>query len=199
MGLDAPALEDQSGADGRAMNVPNLLSVARIGLIPLFIAVFVHPTPLRSAAAAAIFVAAAVTDLIDGYIARRWQQVTDLGKLLDPLADKLLILAALVLLVEQQRVAAWLAIVLIGRELAVTGLRAIAASERIIIAADQAGKFKVLLQIIAITFLILDYDLPGARFSWIGTGLLWVSMLLAVGSAAQYAVRFYQALGRVAP
>jgi CDP-diacylglycerol--glycerol-3-phosphate 3-phosphatidyltransferase len=199
MGLDAPALEDQGDPSGDAMNLPNLLSVARIALIPIFIAVFVHPTPLRSAAAAAIFIVAAVTDLIDGYIARRWQQVTDLGKLLDPLADKLLILAALVLLVEQQRVAAWLAIVLIGRELAVTGLRAIAASERIIIAADQAGKLKVLLQIIAITFLILNYDLPAARFDWIGTTLLWVSMVLAVASAIQYGVRFYQALGRVAP
>lgn len=180
------------------MNLPNLLSIARIALVPIFVAVFVHPTPVRATVAAVIFVVAAVTDLIDGYIARRWQQVTDLGKLLDPLADKLLILAALVLLVEQRRVAGWLAIVLIGRELAVTGLRAIAASERIIIAADYAGKLKVLLQIVAVTFLILDNDLPPASFYWIGTTLLWASMVLAVGSGIQYAVRFYHALGRVA-
>lgn len=176
------------------MNLPNLLSVLRIVLIPIFILVFVHPTPLRSLLAAGVFIIAAVTDLLDGYLARRWQQVTNLGKLLDPLADKLLILSALVMLVDLQRIPGWIAIVIIGRELAVTGLRAIAASEGIIIAADAAGKFKVLLQILAVAFLILDFRTPLVTFSIIGQSLLALAMVLAITSAIQYASRFYAAL-----
>ncbi|MBI4715823.1 MAG: CDP-diacylglycerol--glycerol-3-phosphate 3-phosphatidyltransferase, partial [Nitrospirae bacterium] len=110
------------------VNLPNLITFSRILLIPVFILVFYDPTPGRAEWAAAIFFAASLTDWVDGYIARRWGQVSLTGKLLDPIADKLLVLSALILLVDFGRVASWIAIVILGRELAVTGLRAIASS-----------------------------------------------------------------------
>jgi CDP-diacylglycerol---glycerol-3-phosphate 3-phosphatidyltransferase len=171
------------------INLPNLLTSFRILLVPVFIVLFLSPGPWRSAMAAAVFLIAALTDLLDGYLARKWRQVTKLGKLLDPIADKLLVLSALVLLVEFQVVASWMAIVLIGREIAMTGLRAIAAADGIIIPAEKAGKYKLFLQASAIFILILDYRNP-FDFRMIGTVLLWVAMILAVVSAVQYAIQY---------
>src|SRR5439155_16747614 len=141
---------------GLLRHVPNALTVSRILLIPVFVLVFQEATPSRSLAAAAIFGVAALTDAVDGYIARRWGQITQLGKLLDPMADKLLVLTALFLLVDQDRVEAWIAIVLAGRELAVTGLRGVAAREGIVLAAEATGKLKMAAQVVAILLLILD-------------------------------------------
>ena len=107
------------------INLPNFLTVVRILLIPVFVVLFSDPTPDRSLAAAVVFVVAAVTDLLDGYLARRHSQITRLGRLLDPIADKLLVLSGLILLVQFDRVAAIVAILIIAREVAVTGVRAI--------------------------------------------------------------------------
>src|SRR5439155_5567833 len=115
------------------VNLPNLLTLSRILLIPVFVLLFWTPTPGRSLAAAVVFVIAAVTDLLDGYLARRRSQVTKLGRLLDPIADKLLVLSGLSLVVQLQRVAAVVAILIIAREVAVTGVRAIAASQGIVL------------------------------------------------------------------
>ena len=172
------------------MNIPNLLTFLRILLIPVFTLLFLTPTPLRSIMAAIVFVVASLTDLLDGYLARRWGQITKLGKLLDPIADKLLILPALLLLVEFHRLSAWIAIVLIGRELVMTGLRAIASSEGIIITAERSGKYKLVIQVIAVVLLILDYRIPYFDFRFWGTLLLWISMILSVFSAIQYALRY---------
>ncbi len=184
MDLDAPAVENVQ------MNLPNLITLLRIFLIPVFILVFLTPTEARSMAAAVIFLIASLTDLMDGYLARRWKQITKLGKFLDPIADKFLILAALILLVDFHRVSSWIAIVIIGRELAVTGLRAIASSSGIVIAADEAGKYKMVIQTISIVLLILGYKIGTINFHVWGTFLLWISMILAILSGVQYFVKF---------
>ena len=172
------------------MNLPNLLTSIRILLIPVFILFFLVPSPKRTVWAAGIFAIASLTDLLDGYLARRWQQVTRLGKFLDPIADKLLILSALILLVDFNRVSAWIAIVLISREVAMTGLRAIASSEGVVISAEPMGKYKLALQVAAVVLLILDYKVSYFDFRVWGTVLLWVSMILAITSAIQYGMRY---------
>jgi len=172
-------------------HVPNALTVSRILLIPVFVVFFLEPTPERSLYAAAVFGLAALTDAVDGYLARRWGQVTRLGKLLDPIADKLLILTALFLLVGFDVVEAWVAIVLAGRELFVTGLRNVAAREGVLLEVKTTGKLKMAAQVVAILLLILDGAIP-ARFDlylW-GTGILLLSMALSLISAAQYCRQF---------
>lgn len=178
------------GGDFIRMNLPNLITLLRIFLIPVFILVFLTPTGSRSVAAAVVFLIASLTDLMDGYLARRWKQITQLGKFLDPIADKFLVLAALILLVEFHRVSSWIAIVIIGRELAVTGLRAIASSSGIVIAADEAGKYKMVIQTISIVLLILGYKIGFINFHVWGTFLLWISMILAILSGIQYFIKF---------
>lgn len=176
------------------MNIPNILSILRILLIPLFIVVFSNPSVIRSKWAALIFLIASITDWFDGFIARRWGQVTLYGKFLDPVADKLLVLSALILLVEFNRVPSWIAIVIIGRDLAITGLRAIASSVGIVIAAKEMGKYKTTFQMIAILLLILDY--PALFFGilidlhTIGTVGLWIAAVLAIISAIDYFLKF---------
>jgi len=177
-----------------SLNVPNVLTVGRICLIPVFVLVFMEPTPDRSMLAAVIFTVAAVTDLLDGYIARRTGQITKLGKLLDPLADKLLVLSALILLMSVDRVSALVAILIIARELAVTGVRAIAAGERIIIAAETTGKYKMALQVAAIVMLILEgtglAELGNMHLA--GTATLYLSLVLGYLSGGQYVWKFWR-------
>jgi len=176
---------------GLLAHLPNAITVSRILLIPVFVLVFLEPTPYRSIVAAAVFGLAALTDAVDGYVARRWGQVTRLGKLLDPIADKLLVLTALFLLVDFDRVDAWIAIVLAGRELAVTGMRGVAAREGIILAAEATGKVKMGAQVVAILFLILDEAVPASlNFHYWGTIILLVSLVLSLISAAQYVRQF---------
>ena len=176
------------------LNLPNFLTVVRILLIPVFVVLFSDPTPDRSLAAAIVFVVAAVTDLLDGYLARRHSQITRLGRLLDPLADKLLVLSGLILLVQFDRVAAIVAILIIAREVAVTGVRAISAAQGIIIEAETTGKYKMVVQVVAIVLLLLeDGNLPA---SWhpheVGTGLLYVALALALYSGQQYLISFWR-------
>lgn len=172
-------------------HLPNAITVSRILLIPVFVLFFLKPTPYRSIVAAAVFGLAALTDAVDGYVARRWGQVTRLGKILDPIADKLLVLTALFLLVDFDRVDAWVAIVLAGRELAVTGLRGVAAREGIDLTPETAGKVKMAAQVVAILFLILDEAVPASlSLHYWGTIILWVSLALSLISAAQYVRQF---------
>ena len=176
------------------INLPNFLTVVRILLIPVFVVLFSDPTPDRSLAAAVVFVVAAVTDLLDGYLARRNSQITRLGRLLDPIADKLLVLSGLILLVQFDRVAAIVAILIIAREVAVTGVRAIAAAQGIIIAAETAGKYKMVVQVVAIVFLLLEDGILPA--SWhphaVGTVLLYTALALALYSGNRYLWSFWK-------
>jgi len=177
-----------------SFNLPNLITLARILLIPVFVILFSTPTPDRSLNAAIIFVIAAVSDLLDGYIARRTGQVTTLGKLLDPIADKLLVLSALILLVNVDRVSALVAILVIAREVAVTGIRAIAAGEGMIIAAEATGKYKMALQVVAITLLILEgtslAELGNLHLA--GMATLYLSLVLGYVSGGQYVWSFWK-------
>ena len=177
-----------------SLNWPNFITLVRILLIPVFVALFITPTPDRSLSAAVIFVIAAVTDMLDGYIARRTGQVTKLGKLLDPIADKLLVLSALILLVNVDRVSALVAILVIAREVAVTGIRAIAAGEGMIIAAETTGKYKMALQVVAIVLLILEgtglAELGNLHLAGIVT--LYISLVLGYISGGQYVWSFWK-------
>jgi len=131
-----------------------------------------------------IFLLAALTDWLDGYLARKSKQITILGKLLDPMADKLLISSALISLVEIARAQAWVVVIIVSREIAITGLRSVAASQGVVIAASKMGKYKVISEILAISFLILD------KFPYVGEILLYIAMALAVTSGIEYIIRF---------
>jgi CDP-diacylglycerol--glycerol-3-phosphate 3-phosphatidyltransferase len=180
------------------MNLPNLLTLLRLALIPVLVAVLdVGTSPGLAVAAAAIFAAAAFTDWLDGYVARRRKQVTDLGKLLDPIADKLLILSALVMLVEAGRAPGWLVILILAREFAVTGLRAVAAAGGRVLAAESLGKLKMVAQTIAVLVLILEPVLPIWAHT-LGLGLLLAATALAILSASRYAVQYGRSLGPAA-
>lgn len=187
-------LEAWRAVGQESLNLPNLITLVRILLIPVFVMLFFTPTPDRSLSAAVIFVVAAITDLLDGYIARRTGQVTKLGKLLDPIADKLLVLSALILLVNIDRVSALIAILVIAREVAVSGIRAIAAGEGFIIQAETTGKYKMTLQVVAITLLILE----GTGLSELGNlhlaGIVTLYLSLAFGyiSGGQYVWSFWK-------
>jgi CDP-diacylglycerol--glycerol-3-phosphate 3-phosphatidyltransferase len=167
---------------GANLNLPNRLTLGRIFLVPLLVVFLLSSSRINSIIATAIFLAAAITDWLDGLIARRTRQITALGKLLDPLADKLLICAAFISLVQSGRIPAWMVVVIVCRELAITGLRGIAASKNIVVASSWWGKYKMVSQILAIVLLILE-----APFSMVAT---WLALTLTVISGVDYAVRF---------
>ena len=142
------------------LNLANAITIARILLIPVFLVLLLGgiPEPYGDIAAAAVFILAAATDKLDGYVARRNEQITTLGQFLDPLADKLLIAAALIALVSQGRVAAWVAMLIIGREIAVSVLRIVGVSQGVSIPADKYGKLKTVLQIVYIVYILVPTD-----------------------------------------
>lgn len=140
------------------LNLPNLLTLARVAAIPLLVVIMLSDTREAGFWAAALFGAAAATDFIDGWLARKWGVVTVLGKFLDPLADKLIVMAALIMLIPSGRVPAWAVFLLLAREIIVTGLRSIASSEGIVIDASDLGKYKTIYQMAAIPGLLLHYD-----------------------------------------
>ena len=184
-----------------ALNLPNLLTMARIAAIPFFIWLLDSPTPERDFWACIVFTAAAITDILDGYLARKLGVVSVLGKFLDPLADKLIVMAALVWLVSLERVPAWVVVVLLAREISVTGLRSVAASEGVVISAGQEGKTKTALQMIGIVALVLGHpyhlsyvgiDLGVVDMVHVGQMLVYLSLLFSIASAAQY-VRLFAA------
>jgi CDP-diacylglycerol---glycerol-3-phosphate 3-phosphatidyltransferase len=172
------------------MNLPNGLTLMRIFLVPLLVAVLLTK---YSVIAVAVFLAASLTDLLDGYLARKRGQVTTLGTLLDPVADKLLISSAFISLVQLQLVPAWMVAIIVGREFAVTGLRSIASAQGFTIDASQFGKIKMVTQVAAITFLILGMPggSPNPSFQKLGNFMLYVVVVFAVISAVDYFSRFW--------
>lgn len=177
-------------------DIPNVITLVRIAMIPLILIWIDNYSPGLSALSAAMFLFAGLTDALDGYLARRLGLVTVVGKFLDPLADKLIVLSTLVMLVAKGRAPAWLVIVLMARELAVTGLRAIASQQGFVIAAGRGGKAKTALQLVGITFLLVHFPYRLLLFDYnfdfheIGTYLLYLSLVVSVLSAAQY-FRFF--------
>jgi CDP-diacylglycerol---glycerol-3-phosphate 3-phosphatidyltransferase len=178
------------------MNLPNALTVGRIFLVPLLVVVLLTKFEGRlifgmrkELVGAAIFGIASLTDFLDGYLARRRKQITTLGQLMDPLADKLLITAALVSLVQLDLAPAWMVAVILGREFAVTVLRSIAHGRGVIIAASPLGKFKMISEVVAILALILGQD-HLQQFYVIGTVALWVALVTATISGVDYYRKF---------
>lgn len=169
------------------MNLPNGLTLVRIFLVPVLVAVLL--TKYNVMIAAAIFLAASLTDLLDGYFARKRGQVTTLGILLDPVADKLLISSAFISLVQLRLVPAWMVVIIIGREFAVSGLRSIASAQGFTIDASQTGKIKMATQVAAITLLILGSEYP--VFHAVGSIALYFVVLFAVWSAVDYFRTFW--------
>lgn len=183
------------------MNLPNKITVSRILLIPLFLIVMLYPfswgemsllgteLPVTHFVGALIFILASATDWVDGYFARKYNLVTNLGKFMDPLADKLLVSAALIVLVQLGMAASWLVILIISREFAVTGLRAILAGEGEIVAANQLGKIKTWTQIVAISALLL-HNIIFESFSFpFATIALWVATFFTVWSGLDYFIK----------
>lgn len=181
------------------MNLPNALTLLRIFFVPLLVAALVqknfefHAGSLlirHEMLALAIFLMAAATDLLDGYLARRWRQVTTVGTLLDPIADKLLVSAALIALVQAHVLPAWMAILIVGREFAISGLRSIAAAEGYIIRANELGKMKLVFQVFAISVAMLSIGQP--EMAGLANGCMWMVVLLTMWSAVSYFHEFWR-------
>jgi CDP-diacylglycerol--glycerol-3-phosphate 3-phosphatidyltransferase len=186
---------------GEAFNLPNAITAIRIAMIPVFLWFTYYESRSDSFIAAVTYAATGATDFLDGWVARRTGQITVIGKFLDPTADKLIVMAALVMLVHLGRVAAWVVIVIMAREFIVTGLRTIAMSEGIVIAAGVEGKQKAAFQVVAITFLLLHYSYPvdvgfyAFEFdaNRVGAVLLFVSLFFSVWSMVDYFRGFIRA------
>lgn len=171
------------------MNLPNALSLIRIFLVPVLVVfLIVVPRPYNLTAAA-VFLAAVLTDWLDGRIARRTRQVTTLGKLLDPVADKLLISASLISLVQVGRAPAWMVVLIVCRDLAITGLRGIAASQNVIIQAADFGKATMIAEVIAVALLIVNWPAVSVP---LGQAALVVAILLSLASGALYFHKFWR-------
>ena len=179
------------------MNLPNKLTLLRIILIPIFVVIYYIGFTGWNYWAAAIFIIAAITDMIDGKIARKTGQVTDFGKFADPIADKLLVMSALLILMEWGKVSAWIAIILLAREFIISGFRLVAAGKGTVIAAGITGKIQTVVQIVALSELLF-YD-PIQKWTGIPLGmiLLYISAALSVWSCIEYIVKNRQALSRV--
>jgi CDP-diacylglycerol--glycerol-3-phosphate 3-phosphatidyltransferase len=176
-----------------ALNLPNSISLIRIGMTPVLVVMLLSPGPKMSLVSAVIFVLVCATDWLDGYIARKKGIITSLGKFLDPLADKLLITAAFIMLIPLGRVPAWVVALMIGREIAVTGLRAIAVDSGVVIAASPLGKLKTVAQIVCLVPLIVHYPWGGVEFQAIGTVLLYAAFALTMWSGLDYFLGFFRA------
>ncbi len=181
------------------MNIPNFLTISRIFFVPMLVAALVQENVTvhfrgilitNEWVALAIFLCAAFTDLLDGYLARRWGQITTIGTLLDPIADKLLISAAFIALVQVRAVPAWIVILIIGREFAVSGLRSIAAAEGYTIKASELGKTKTIAQVIAISCLLLSIRHPG--MAGMAIWATWGVVIFAMLSAVDYFRKFWK-------
>ena len=171
------------------MNLPNKLTVARVCMVPLFMVALMLNTEVSRVVATVIFALASFTDMLDGKIARKYNLITNFGKLMDPLADKILTAAAMVCLVELGDLAAWIVVIILFREYAITGLRSVAASENIVVAANIWGKEKTVCQMIALMLLMLKPQIVALCGVNLGLILMYVALLLTVYSGVDYVVK----------
>jgi len=187
-------------------NIPNILTLLRIALIPVLAVLLLSPSREAGFWAAAVFAIASITDWLDGYLARRMSIVTVFGKFLDPIADKLMVMAALIMILPFNRVPAWMVLVILGREIIITGLRGIASSEGIVISASDLGKFKTIFQMVAIIGLLLHYDYnwffgiphPYLTVNMHNAGMfyLWIATIMTVWSGVDYLAKFMKVITR---
>ena len=189
---------------GTIWNIPNLLTLFRIAMIPVIAVLLLSPSREAGFWAAAVFAVASVTDWLDGYLARRMGIVTTFGKFLDPIADKMIVMAALVMILPFNRVPAWMVLVILGREIIITGLRGVASTEGIVIPASNLGKFKTIFQIVAILGLLLHYDYHwffGVDHPWVNVNMhhigmfyLWIAVIITIWSGVDYLRKFMKVL-----
>ena len=192
--------------NAKLLNLPNILTLARIAAVPVVVVLLMSGSRASCFWAAVVFTLAAITDWLDGYLARKWQIVTVLGKFLDPLADKLIVMAALIMLIPLDRVPAWAVFIILAREMLVTGLRSIASSEGIVISASDLGKYKTIFQMVSIIGLLLHY-----RYFWffgievnflypsfhnVGIFFFYISLFLTVWSGGDYLAKFFRVFAR---
>ena len=173
------------------LNLPNKITIFRIFLLPLLVVFLITPSKLASFIAVIIFGIASFSDWLDGHIARSTKQVTTFGKLMDPIADKLLLIAALVPLVELGRAPAWIVVIIICREFAVSGLRILNSSQGIVIPASNLGKYKMVALITSIILLILNYEIFFIDFHFLGMIGLWIALVISIISGADYFIKFF--------
>ncbi|MDH4228042.1 MAG: CDP-diacylglycerol--glycerol-3-phosphate 3-phosphatidyltransferase [Deltaproteobacteria bacterium] len=174
------------------LTLPNLISLFRIAATPVIVIMLIDPDKGASFIATLIFLVVCLTDWLDGFLARRLKSVTSLGKFLDPLADKILIVSVLVMLVELDRVPAWIVAAILAREFAVTGLRSVAVDSGIVIQASPLGKLKTVTQIAGIAPLVLHYKYFGIDFHAAGTVILWFALVFTLWSGIDYFVKFFR-------
>jgi CDP-diacylglycerol---glycerol-3-phosphate 3-phosphatidyltransferase len=172
------------------LNLPNLLTLLRVGSIPLLVGILYLPGEVWSRVAGGLFLVAGLTDLFDGWLARRLKKITLVGQYLDPVADKLLIASMLVMLSSLDRLPAWMTILVICREIAVTGMRALAAKHGLTVPSDLWGKLKTALQMLGVFLLLLYYPLSGFNPGFWGLWCMWLAVLITAWSGLAYAYRF---------
>lgn len=172
------------------LNLPNKITLFRIFLLPLLVVFLITPSTIASFIAVIIFGVASFSDWLDGHIARSTKQVTTFGKLIDPIADKLLLIAALIPLVELGRAPGWIVVIILCREFAVSGLRIINSSKGIIIPASNMGKYKMIALITSIILLILDFRIFFISFHFLGLVGLWIALYFSITSGVDYFVKF---------
>lgn len=187
-------------------NIPNILTLLRIAAIPLLVILLFSPSRDSGFWAAALFSAASFTDWLDGYLARRMGIETVFGKFLDPIADKLIVMAALIMILPFDRVPAWMVLVILSREIIITGLRGIASTEGIVIQASDLGKFKTIFQLVAIIGLLLHYDyhwffgidhpLLTVNMHNVGIFYLWIATVITIWSGVDYLARFVKVIAK---
>jgi len=173
-------------------NLPNIITLIRISVVPFLFILLTEPGEFWSLILAILFAVASITDMLDGYLARKYNMITTMGKFLDPLADKLIVNTAMILMIPIGRIPAWIVAVTIIRDLIVDGIRSIASSEGLYIQASTLGKQKTIAQLFAVTALMVWYPLFGINSYIVGMALLYIALLLTIYSGLDYLVKFYR-------
>ena len=177
---------------GALLNFPNIITLLRVTVIPVLFFLLLSPGRDGSLIIAGLFILAALTDLLDGYLARKYEIVTVMGKFLDPIADKLIVNTAMILMIPIGRISAWIVAIIIIRDFVVDGIRAISQSEGFVIQASRLGKRKTLCQVFAVSALMIHYPFLGADAHVVGTVILYIALVLSVTSGIDYLIKFYK-------
>ena len=173
-------------------NLPNIITLMRISVVPFLFILLTEPGEFWSLILAILFALASITDMLDGYLARKYNMITTMGKFLDPLADKLIVNTAMILMIPIHRIPVWIVAITIIRDLIVDGIRSIASSEGLYIHASPLGKQKTIAQLFAVTALMIHFPLFGIDSQFVGKVILYIAFLLTLYSGADYFIRFYR-------
>jgi CDP-diacylglycerol--glycerol-3-phosphate 3-phosphatidyltransferase len=183
---------NKSNARREIFNIPNTITLMRISVVPFLFILLTEPGEFWSLILAILFALASITDMLDGYLARKYNMITTMGKFLDPLADKLIVNTAMILMIPIGRIPAWIVAVTIIRDLIVDGIRSIASSEGFYIHASRLGKQKTIAQLFAVTALMIYYPFFGINSHLVGMVILYIGLLLTLYSGTDYFIRFYR-------